>query len=331
MEKTEIKKYYVIVFLIILVYLGYLIIKDYIPALLTSFILAYLFFPLYKKLRTIAKSEVISSLLVTILVISILLLPLGFIANSLIKESANIINSNAIQDIEAKVVSYITQERQLAKPLSTISEKGLEYIKNQASLFIISLPSKLISLIIAAFALFYSFIIGESLVKTVKQTLPIKRKEELLNHIGNTTYAIVYGLFATAIIEFIIAAVGFKLLGVSSPFILALIIGLLTLIPFLGPIIVWLPLTIMNVISREYPKAIGITILGVVMSLSETLIRAKIIGEKSKIHPVIVLLGIIGGVQVIGFIGIIVGPIILSTLVVILKEYYPVKNNEIKS
>ena len=324
----KIKQVYIVILILILIYLSYLIIKPFIAAILVSFVLAYLFFPLHKKIRRITKNEVFSAIIVTFLIVLIILLPLGFIANSLIKESIVLINSKELQNIEYITAGYISEDSQLKSSLASVSESILKFIKTEASSFLLTLPLKILSLVISTFVLFHSLLIGESLIKNFKQALPIKRKEELLNHIKLTINSIVYGLLATAILQFIMASIGFSILGVSSPFILALIIGLLGLIPFLGPIIIWAPLGILELIKTNYPKATGIIILGIILSLSETLIRIKIMSDKAKINPIIAILGVVGGIKLMGFIGVIVGPIILSTLFIILKEYYPLEKHE---
>ena len=331
MEKRDLKKYVIIALLIILVYLSYLIVKPFVTALLTAFTLAYLFFPFYKKIESLTKNELLSAFIVTFLIIIIILIPLGFIANSIVRESRSIITLEKIQIIEGAIADYVVEDPQTKSTLTKISESIFDLLRNSASEFLFTIPSKLLSLLVTAFALFYTFMIAEPLIKTIKQTLPVKRKDELIEHIGNTTYAIVYGLFATAIIVFVMAVIGFKLLGLESPFLLGLVIGILSLIPLVGPAVLWLPLGIIKILDQQYPLGIGILILGIIISLSETLIRIKIIGKKAKIHPIIIFLGIIGGVPLFGVIGVIVCPIVLSILVVIIKEYYPLKNHEVKS
>src|SRR3989344_2471051 len=163
MEKSEFRKLYVIALFLILIFVSYLMIKPYITALLTSMIFAYLFFPIYKKFRSITKNEVISSLLVTFLVIIIIILPLGFIASAIVKESANIIKENRIENL----ISNLAENPQLKSIIGSASQSGLEYLRKQASEFLLSLPLKIISLVISAFALFYLLIIGEPLVNTI--------------------------------------------------------------------------------------------------------------------------------------------------------------------
>ena len=66
MEKQEVKKYLIVAILLIIAYLAYLIIKPFIAAILTSFVLAYLFFPVHKKLTKLSRSEIISAAITTI-------------------------------------------------------------------------------------------------------------------------------------------------------------------------------------------------------------------------------------------------------------------------
>ena len=87
--KKDIKKYLIAVILILFAYIAYLIVAPFLTALLTSFILAYLSFPLYKKISKSTKSEVTGAILTTLLIIIIILLPLIYIANALVIESIN--------------------------------------------------------------------------------------------------------------------------------------------------------------------------------------------------------------------------------------------------
>ncbi|MBS3175107.1 AI-2E family transporter [Candidatus Woesearchaeota archaeon] len=330
MEKKEFNKYYLLVFLAILSYLAYLIIKPYIAAILSAAILAYLFYPLHKKIRNKIKSERISALFVTLVIILIIFIPLGFIANSLFQESVSIINNKQlIEDTKQIILSY-TSSKELSHYISEGTKVTSEYIKRQASVFILSVANTFLSLFIAAFALYYFLIIGEYLIKNIREALPIKKKDELLTHIGDSIFSILYGSFVTAIIMFLVSLIGFKLIGINNPFIFSLIIAISVFIPLLGPAVIWGPLAVFKYLQNHLDQAIAIVILGLIVSGIETFLRPKIIGNKSKIHPIIVLLGVIGGIKIFGFIGLIIGPIILSVLITIIKEYFPLKN-EIQS
>ena len=256
-------------------------------------------------------------------IIIIILLPIVFIANSLTKEAISLTKSGTLEKIKI-ITSEKLSGTAIEKLIPQVTEGALEYIKKQASEFIVRLPSKLLLLIISAFTLFYLFIIGEKLLESIKSTLPENKREHLIKHIGDTTYSIIYGLLITAIIQFIFAATIFKILGIHSPFIFALIIGILGLIPFLGSAIVWIPLTLFSYINHHPMQALGVLITGIIISSTEIFIRSKIIGDKAKLHSLTILLGIIGGVQLFGVVGLVIGPIILSSMFIVANEYFKI-------
>ncbi|MBS3168155.1 AI-2E family transporter [Candidatus Woesearchaeota archaeon] len=321
--KKDIKKYLIAVILILFAYIAYLIVAPFLTALLTSFILAYLSFPLYKKISKSTKSEVTGAILTTLLIIIIILLPLIYIANALVIESINFFNEGNLDNIKYQI-TQLTENDQIAADISKETIATLiEFMKRGATDFIRNLPGKVFDFLITIYATFTFFLIGEGFLKKAKNILPIEKKDQLIIHIGDTTYSIVYGLFLTAIIEFVLALIVFKLVGSSIALLLAITIGFLAFIPFLGPSIVWVPYIIYLVTRQEYIAAIVILILGIALFIIETFIRPKIIGARSKVHPLIILIGTIGGIKLLGIVGLVVGPVILSTIITIIKEYYP--------
>lgn len=328
MIKNEVKKYVLIAVLLIFVYLAFLIIKPFIAALLTSFVLAYLFYPLYKKLNKITKSEIISATITTALVTIIMFLPLIYIANALVSESLNLYRQGIIEQTSSKLSVYLEGDPILSQTINELIGKAVIYIKIRATNFISNVPLRVLELIIAIYATFACFIVGERFLNKVKKILPVKKKDYLIKDIGETTHAIVYGLFLSAIIQFVIALVAFKIMSAPAALLLSLIVGFLAFIPFLGPSIVWIPYVIIEAIRNNYTNVIILIILGIILFIVETFVKSKIIGDRAKIHPVIILIGTIGGIKLFGFIGLIVGPILLSTIATIIEEYYPEIENE---
>ena len=133
MEKRDFKKYLIIFTLLLTIYIGYLIIKPFIVALLSSFIFAYLFFPIYKRLKNFTKSEIFSSLLTTVLALIILIIPITYVANSVITESVNLYNQGKLNDITETIEDYTKENQQLSNYISEILTKSVNYVKNQAT------------------------------------------------------------------------------------------------------------------------------------------------------------------------------------------------------
>ncbi len=324
----EIKKYLIVASILILAYIAFLIIKPFITALLASFVLAYLFYPVHKRIVKLTNKPVLAATLTTLIIIIIIIFPIISIARTLISESIILFNSGVIEKTIEESFKYIESFGYFSSTINNIIEKLVIFIQEQSAKFLISIPSKVFHLLITVYSTFGLLLLGENFVKKIKNILPTKKQDELVKHLGDVTYSIVYGLFLTAIIEFILAIIAFKIIGSNIAFLLALIIGFLAFIPFLGPSIVWIPYVLIEIIRNNTANAIIIIILGIILFLIETFLKAKIIGHHSKVHPIIILIGTIGGIKLMGFIGLIIGPVILSGLITIIKDYYPLIKNE---
>ncbi len=323
MENKGIKKYLLILIIIVLAYIAYLVAAPFIKALLTSLVLSYLFYPVYKKIASLTKNETFSAAITTILIVLIILIPLISIANSLVSESINLYKTGVINQTKEQISTYIGKEQTFTGITDEAIAKIVTYLKNQATAFLSNLAGKLFDFLITIYATFYFLIAGPDLLNKIRNLIPSKQKDAIIIHIKEATNSIVYGLFVTAIVEFIIALIVFKIIGSSVSLLLALTIGFFAFIPFLGPGVVWVPYSLILLSRQETGSAIAVIVMGVLFFIIETFVRPKIIGKSSKIHPLIILIGTIGGIKVLGFIGLIMGPIILSTIITLIKEYYP--------
>lgn len=321
MDKKGVDKYLLIILLVILIAISFLIIKPFINEILLGFIFAYIFYPVYKKLNLKIKNKYISSILTLILIILIIIIPLIFVANSLIQETILIYKSNTLEKISDFTLKLfgpeIAADQYFEKPITLLAK----YTNQIASNFLLSLPSKILAFFIMLFIIFYMLIHGEELLKKVKTLILLKNREEIIDYTGKTIHNLIYGLFIIAILELIVTIIGFKLVGVSTPILWAIVIAILAFIPIIGPAIIWIPLMLMEYFNNNPGKAIGILIVGIILSVIDNIIRQNIIESKSNIHPIITLLGVLGGLKIFGMGGIIIGPLFLSLSIIIIEIY----------
>jgi len=320
MHKKDIKRYLIIALLIILVFISYLIIKPFITAIIAAAILSYLLYPIHKKLSQVTNNTM-SAVLITLLIIIIILLPLVSITKTIIKESSAIKSSETVQTTIESVTLYI-EESDYDNLIKDSISKSTEFIQKKASKFLLELPLKIFEFLVTIYAFFAFLLLGEETIKKLKKLIPAQNKEEIIKNIKYTTNGIVYGMFITAILQFIIAFITFKIIGTSAALLLALIIGLLAFIPMLGPAIIWLPYAVIEFTKKDYTSAIILLILGAVLFLIDSILKSKIISSHAKLHPVIILIGIFGGITLFGIVGLVAGPVILSILATIIESHY---------
>jgi predicted PurR-regulated permease PerM len=143
----------------------------------------------------------------------------------------------------------------------------------------------------------------------------------LLSAAGNTIRSVVYGIIGTALAQAIVAAFGFWMAGVPSPFLLGLLTFLMALVPA-GPPFVWVPAVLWLFHAGQAGWGVFMAVWGVfVISGIDNLIRPYLISRGANLPFVIVLLGAIGGVLAFGFIGLFLGPVLLAVGYVLVREF----------
>ncbi|MEK6934186.1 MAG: AI-2E family transporter [Nanoarchaeota archaeon] len=317
--KNKLNQYLFLVIIAIMLLLSYKILKPYLIALISAFILAFLTLPLYKLLNK-KINRPISAILCIIIIFLIILIPISAIIGSMTKQAYNALSDANVNAILQKISSspYLDY---LNLNIASLREKLISIFIDIISSIASYLPSLIVSLVVLIFGMYYMLTNWFILSNSLEKYLPFKNKRGVINDITKTTKGILYGMFIIAIIEFIVAAVGFAILGVDSYLILAAIIFIFAFIPNIGPGLVWIPLALINIALGNYSTAIGAIILGLIISIPiDTFLRTKLLGDTSHIHPLIMLLGVLGGLSLFGIFGFVIGPLILLYTIRIIEE-----------
>src|SRR3989344_414004 len=250
----------------------------------------------------------------------IILLALVTISLFIIKSQiSQAIQSGAISGLVTKIES-IEIIKKYGLNLTDLTNKFAEIGVKTLSEITISVATSIVTLFVMGFTIYYLLLNWPIMRTQIKKYIPFNNKDKLISDIAGTTKKIVHGTLLIAIIESIIAGIGFKLAGIDFYLILATLIGLFAFIPG-GPGIVWIPALIIKALQGNYFQAGIILAFGLFISLYlDVILRTRIAGKDSRVHPVIVLLGILGGTPIMGIAGIVVGPLLLSYTLEILEE-----------
>lgn len=317
-------KYFFIALFILLFYLSFLLIEPFFISLLTTLLLAYFLYPVYKILKKKIKNEIAASLILTMSVLLVIVIPLGVLINLVINEAYTLYYMVDITAILA-IINNIIPSPIVLSYLQSVIENGLPFFISASSAFVLTIPQKIINFFISLIVLYYSFKSGHKLVSLVKKLIPLeaKKRDTLLKKFQTTIDGVVFGVVINAFIQATVATIGFAIFGVNAPFFWGALVGILAMLPAVGPTLVWLPLAIYKYVLGEPWIALGLTLYGLIVMtiLTDIIVKPKIIGWKGKIHPVVVLLGVIGGLSLFGIIGLVLGPLILTVFLFFLDVY----------
>ncbi len=327
----------------------YFILHPFLQAILASFVLAYVFYPIYTFFRRTLRSKNLAALLVSVLVVLVFSLPIVFVANSLSQEArvnyvfikkilatGDIVEGecdpeNPICRLEGFLGEYIA-DPQIKFQLTSGLTRVTDFFVNFAGDIIFSIPLFILNFCVMVFIIFYLLKEGDVLVYRLKRLIPLKQihRTNIFDKLKDVTFAVIYGHITVVAGQAAIGGLALWIFGVRSPFLWAIVMFFFGLIPFLGTGVVWVPAVIFKAINQEPGAAIGLLIVGLFISTADNFIKPKIISGRADVHPVLVLLGVIGGLLVFGGIGIIVGPVILSLFITFI-EIYEAEHLEAKS
>ncbi|QDT10210.1 AI-2E family transporter [Planctomycetes bacterium K23_9] len=184
-----------------------------------------------------------------------------------------------------------------------------------------------IGLVILIISAYFFLVDGPAMIRTLMRLSPLDDNYErrLLLEFDKTSRAVVLASIASAVAQGLLAAIAFYFCGLQSIVLLFLITCLMALIPFLGAASVWIPCAIyVGAVDQRWGVAAFLAIYGaLVVSSIDNVIKAYVLQGHSQIHPLLALLSVLGGIQVFGPIGILVGPMVvvfLQTLLEILNH-----------
>lgn len=316
MKKEDLQKYIPIAVIIILIILSFLVIRSYILPLISAFILAYLVKPVYDKLSK-KFPKALSSTVCVILILLVIFIPFAAIVGGIINQASSIDSTQINSLIDQITSSDLTQNLDIDKILNS----GLSIILNLLTGATKQLPALAITLLITTFGVYYILLDWDNISNKIIKYIPVNNKTKTAKDISKITKNLIYGTLLVALIEFVVALVGFYISGVKFFLLLPTLIAIFAFIPGLGPTIVWLPLLIYLIFKGSYFSAIGVLITGLIISFAiDLVLRNKIASKGANTHPLIILVGILGGISVFGIFGFIIGPLILSYTIEIIED-----------
>ncbi len=169
---------------------------------------------------------------------------------------------------------------------------------------------------------------GRSMEQYVYELLPFskKSKEAVVKEVDMIVSSNAIGIPLLAVIQGLIAFIGYLIFGVPEPLMFGFLTCIGTVIPFVGTALVWVPLAAYLALTGDWANAVGLALFGVlIVSNIDNLVRFILQKKLADTHPLITIFGVISGLSLFGFMGIIFGPVLIAFFLLcvrIFKEEY---------
>ncbi len=326
MSKKESQQYFKYLFFgifVLVALLSFWIVRPFLGSIIAGIFICYIFYPVYQRVLSVVKNANVAATLMTVLVLLVIIIPLALLTQLIAVEVMGVYTKVNLQQAVSSITNYLNAD--LQDMLAGITRQVLSFMASLLSAFVLSLPQKLLNVFVLVLSMFASFRGGEKFVNNLRDMLPVGRaqKEKFINRFKQVTDAIVLGVVLVSLVQGIAAMIAFYIFDVSSPALLGFLTFLAALLPLIGPAVVWVPVALFKYFSGDTAAAVGIIVYSIVVQnlLLGFVLQTRVIGARGKISPLLVLLGISGGVMAFGITGILLGPLVLVVLLEFLKVY----------
>jgi predicted PurR-regulated permease PerM len=303
------------------------VMSGFLLPLLLAAMLVVIFGPLHRALRDrFGLPEWGAAALTTLFVLVIVLAPLFLIVSRAVGDTLDMLRSPDGMRLDPTVLDGLVHAVNDATGLQLTSESvnaeilrlEKEWLKPIATRAPVVIVKLLIGLIVMTVSLFYFLADGRRMFDAVMRLVPLDRRYQwqLLEEFEEVSRAVVSSTLLAAIVQAVLAGVGFYFAGLRGVFLLTLLTFFGALVPFVGAAAVWgtMSLYLLFFVKNTW-AALGLALWGAcVVSTIDNVIKPIVLHGQSKLHPLLALLSVLGGVGALGPIGIFVGPIAVAFL-----------------
>jgi predicted PurR-regulated permease PerM len=257
--------------------------------------------------------------------LAIIVIPFAVVIDILIKKLIPYLqDTTRITDTLEQVEKYIhnrfgvdilSQENQ-AKIPGVLAQFGTKVVGSTLTM--------VANVFIMYFILWFMLVKSAEMEAGLRRNLPFKftNNNILLNEIKGMVVSNAVGIPVLGLIQGILASVGYYIFGVDQPVLWGIITGLASAIPFVGTTLVWLPISIIAFAKGNVGAGWGLLIWGaVVIGSSDNVIRFVLQKYMADVHPLITVFGVIVGLNLFGFMGLIFGPLLFSLFLLLIRIY----------
>ncbi|NPA32484.1 MAG: AI-2E family transporter [Aquificae bacterium] len=332
---------YLFFFLSLLLAFLYILMPFFSP-IVWAIVMTIVFYPLYSFLRKKLKNEGVASLLVVVLVFFVMVIPVSVITAVATQQIVafsiklfGLVQGQSLEEFLGRLLEhpYIRENREKLEPLLNYirSDEFRTSVLNALNNLLTFLGNKLKNIgntffhvFVFLLTLYFLLRDGEKILREVKNLIPMRREdtEEILRTVYRTVLAVIYGTVGTAVAQSVMSLIGYTLAGLDYALLWSILTFFAAFIPPFGAAFVWVPLDLYLFATKGIREGLILLVFGTLfISTMDNIVRPLVMKHGIKLPYVALFFATIGGFLQFGFIGIFLGPIILSTLLVSVKIY----------
>ena len=322
--------------LAIALYVCWLMLQPFFNVLLWAAVLAVVFYPMHRRILARYGSPTLSAVMSTLLVVVFILLPVTFITIAIVRELSGLAASLPVwlsnfSSGQLPVVGwvmdwasqYIHVDREAAEKFVIERVQSWAAVLAGSTLMVVGgVVGAVVQMALAVFTLFYMFRDGERIRQAAFELLPIERVQahDIASRTLEVIGATVYGVLVIAAIQGTLGTMIFWILGLPSPLIWGVVMFFLSMIPMAGAFLVWVPAAIYLALTGAFIKAGVLGAWGVlVISSIDNFLSPRLVGQRARLHELLIFFSVLGGLEVFGVLGLILGPVVVAVTLALVE------------
>lgn len=315
-------------------------------AILWGTVLAILFNAPYRRLsRSLGQN--LGALATILIIVLIVILPLIAVAAALVREATGLYE--ALQQNQSTISANLgavaaglpdwlknlaawfglTDLSQFPQTLASVLQQAVQFLLKQALAVGQSTVAFALNLLVMIYLLFFLLRDGEDMFQRIKTAIPLKPEQQntLFNKFAAVVRATVKGDILVAVVQGALGGLIFWALGLHAPVLWAVVMSFLSLLPVLGSMLVWFPAALYLMVTGWVWQ--GVVLIGfgaLVIGLIDNLLRPALVGRDARLPDYVVLLSTLGGLQLFGVTGFVLGPVIAAVFIAVWEMYASLRN-----
>ena len=344
MSREQLFTAFFFVVLVFLLHEAYRVFSFFLGAFAWAAVFTLALFPLYRVVLARVRSATVAALVLTLLVFTLFIGPVATLGSVAISQGQTFYQtiSEKAASGEARAWLESTRQSRLGKLVDRLvpgavahkldlGDLGVESVKRVTAYLVgqigevaRNILSFLFNFLVMQVMLFFFFRDGRKLYFAFRDLLPMERehKDAIFGRLYETLSAVVQGMVFTSLLQGITAGLAFWFLDLPFWLFLAVASAVASFVPLGGAGLVWVPSMIYFFTQGLWGRGFALLAWGVlVISLVDNIVRPLVIGSRTNISTLFLFFGILGGLQAYGPIGVFLGPVLLATMVVVLRIY----------
>jgi predicted PurR-regulated permease PerM len=322
--------------LLLLIYLVYRITEPFLVPLAWSAVLAIFFYPMYERIEkrmNPTQAALVSTLGVTLVLIVPAIVVLVLATRQAIVASARI--QSAVMDPDKALPMHAAawvrahlpsewQDADFSAPLRQAAAKVGAFLAGNFAGLVKNLAAFFVDLFIVIFSLFFMFRDGDSVVRGVRHLIPFDEsiQTEMLQESKDLIFASVAVGLIIAGLQGFLGGLAFTIGGIPTAVFWGVLMAFFSLVPVVGSALIWVPAALWLGFSGHWGKAAAVLVIcGGIAALADNIIRPLLLRNRTRLNELLLFIGVLGGLEVFGLLGIVAGPTIVAAAMGVFRVY----------